>query len=204
MKKLPSLTVALCLTGCVQTVALQGELHPANPIPNKSVEAVGVVCTEDLLSHRAHGWNGLVAYQLEVGQSLCSGLVEATKGAYRAASTSIEPYKGQYARVIKYDLARSTLGFESLPDGSTRVSYGVEVVVAKYDRDLRFESRNVVSGNALVDGNSCSRAECVQKATAAALQEVVDKTTGFLVAGLGDQPRQGKKAAKAPKAAKKK
>ncbi|HTO06832.1 MAG TPA: hypothetical protein VMR86_07210 [Myxococcota bacterium] len=193
---------ALALSGCVQTVAVNGELQPKNAIPDKSVEAVGVVCSPALLSHTAHGRSWLVAYELPLGQSLCRGLVEATRGAYRSAESSVEPYKGQYARVIKYDLARSSLDFESQPDGSRRVAYGVEVVVEKYSRDLRLQSRNVVAGNALVDGNSGTREECVQRAAAAALQEVVDKTTGFLVAGLGDGPRQHKKAAKQTKTSK--
>jgi hypothetical protein len=196
MRRYAGLLASLALVGCVETVALNGELHPANAIPNKSVEAVGVVCSEGLLSHAARGRSGLVAWQVPAGQSLCAGLVEATRGAYRSAETSIEPYKGQFARVIKYDLARSSLDFESQPDGSRRVAYGVEVIVEKYSRDLRLQSRNVVAGNALVDGNSGTREECVQRAAAAALQEVVDKTTGFLVAGLGDLPRQHKKASK--------
>ena len=197
MRRYLSLLVSLGLAGCVQTVPLTGDLHPAKPLRNKSVEAVGVVCSAGLLSHTAHGRSGLFAYEAPVGQSLCSGLIEATRGAYRSAETSIEPFKGQFARVIKYDLARSSLDFESQPDGSTRVTYGVEVVVEKYSRDLRLQSRNVLAGNALVDGNSGTREECVQRAAAAALQEVVDKTTGFLVAELGDMPRQrGKKAAK--------
>ena len=190
MRRHAWLLAALGLAGCVHTVALDGDLHPANPIPNKSVEAVGVVCSPALLSHTAHGWSGLVAWEFQAGQSLCSGLVEATRGAYRSAETSLEPYKGQFARVIKYDLERSSLDFESQPDGSTRVVYGVEVIVEKYSRDLRLESRNVVVGNSLVDGNSGTREECVQRAAAGALQEVVDKTTGFLVAGLGNLPRQ--------------
>jgi hypothetical protein len=194
MRNTISLVALLGLAACVQTVPLTGELHATSPIPNKSVEAVGVVCSEGLLSHTARGRSGLFAYQLPLGQSLCSGLIDATRGAYRSAESAVEPYKGQFARVIKYDLARSSLDFESQPDGSTRVAYGVEVVVEKYGRDLRLESRNVLAGNALVDGNSGTRSECVERAAAGALQEVVDKTTGFLVAGLGDLPRQHKKA----------
>ena len=196
MRKQLCLLVSLGLAGCVQTVAMNGDLHPANPTSKKSIEAVGVVCSPGLLEHVAHGRSGLFVYESPVGQSLCSGLVEATRGAYRSAETSLEPFNGQYARVIKYDLARSTLDFESQPDGSTRVSYGVEVVVERYNRDMRLQSRNILAGNALVDGNSGTSQECVQRAAAAALQEVVDKTTGFLVAGLGDLPRQHKKGTK--------
>jgi hypothetical protein len=199
MRRYASLLATLTLAGCVQTVALNGQLRPANAVPNKSVEAVGVVCNEGLLSHVARGRSGLFVFEFPVGQSLCSGLVEATRGAYRSAETSVEPYKGQFARVIRYDLARSSLDFESQPDGSTRVAYGVEVIVEKYSRDLRLQSRNVVAGNALVDGNSGTREECVERAASAALQEVVDKTTGFLVAGLGDLPRQHKKTSKPSK-----
>ena len=200
MRKPLSLLVGLVCSGCVQTVALQGDVHPANTLKNPSVEAVGVVCSESLLGNTTTGQKGVNLYKVQVGQSLCSALLDATRGAYRSAQTSLEPYKGQFARVIKYDLARSSLDFESQPDGSHKVVYGVEVVVEKYNRDLRFQSRNVLVGNALVDAESGTREEQIQQATQTALQEVTDKTASFLIAGLGDEPRQhGKKAAKKDK-----
>jgi hypothetical protein len=201
MRTLTSLLVGLVCSGCVQTVALQGDVHPANPLQNPSVEAVGVVCSESLLSNTTTGQKGVSLYKVQVGQSLCSALLDATRGAYRSAQTSLEPYKGQFARVIKYDLARSSLDFETQADGSQKVVAGLEVVVERYNRDLRFQSRNVLVGNALVDAeNGGTREEQIQQATQAALQEVTDKTASFLIAGLGDEPRQhGKKSAKKDK-----
>ncbi len=189
-RRLALLLAASCFAGCAQTVALRSAIRPSNPISGRSSEKAGVVCSEGLLGHveRASGGTLAPSYELELGEPLCNVLLGSVEGAYRAAQRASVPlYRGRYGRVVQFDLQNSALAIESRPDGSLRVTYTISVAVERLGRDLERLSRNVVTGNTLVDCPEVTD-QVVQQAVEAALQQVADDTLSLLAARL-DGPR---------------
>lgn len=193
MRWLALLVATSLCTGCVHPVELNGAPQPSASTADRSSEKAGVVCSAELLGHveRAHPSTlvGLATtYQFALGQPLCNALFKSVESSYRAALRASTPYyKGQYGRVVQFDLQNSSLAIVPQPNGSTRVTYTVSVIVERYGRDLQLQSRNVVTGNSLVDCRKLTD-EVVQQVVEAALQEVADDATSLLVARI-DGPR---------------
>ena len=193
MRHLAPLLLACCFfTACVKTVALSSAIQPGRSIPDRSSEKAGVVCGETLLEHveraRPSTLVGFATrYELALGEPLCGALTRSVESSYRAALRTAKPYKGQYARVIRFELQNSALSIEPQPDGTMRVHYTISVAVERQDRELRQLGRNVVSGNSLVDCKDVTD-EVVRQAVEAALQQIADGASSLLVARL-DGPR---------------
>lgn len=192
MRCLPLLLAGLCFTACVKTVELDRMIQPSRPMPNKSSEKAGVVCSENLLEHVERASD----YALELGEPLCSALVRSVESVYRAAQrTTKPPYKGEFARVVRFDLQSSAVGIQRRSD-STRVSCSISVVVERFGRDLKRISSQAVIGNGIVDRRDETDV-LVREAVEAALQQVADNASSLLVAGL-DGPRLHGSASEAP------
>ena len=193
MRRLAVLLAACALAGCTKTVALSGAIAPASIPPERSSEKAGVVCSAGLLELVERASPRTLAgmattYALALGEPLCAALVRSTEGSFRSVTRTAKPYKGQYARVVRFDVQTSGLSIERLPNGEMRVHYTLSVAVERLDRDLRQLGRNVVTGNRLVD---CARVddEAVRQAVESALQQVADGASSLLVARLDDGPR---------------
>jgi len=182
MRTLAPILAALCLTACVKTVELSQTIQPSHSIPEKSSERAGVVCSENLL-HRVERAS---QYAVELGEPLCNALVKSVEGTYRSAQRATNPYKGEYPRVVKFDLGSSSLDIERR-GGSTRVACSISVVVERFGRDSRRVSSQGVTGNAFVERRDATDV-LVKEAVEAALQQVADNASTLLVAGL-DGPR---------------
>ncbi len=193
MRWLPLLCAALLSSACVTPVALDAAIRPALPPGERSSEKAGVVCSPDLLGHveRAHPstLTGFAnSYQFELGQPLCNALFKSVESSYRAAVRASTPYyRGEFGRVVQFALQDSSLSIAPRADRTTRVAYALSVVVERYGRDLRLESRNVLSGYGLVDAPRLSDA-VVKEVVEDALQQVANETTTLLVARI-DGPR---------------
>jgi hypothetical protein len=193
MRRFASLVAALGLSACVKPVVLSGAIAPTLPVTERSSEKAGVVCSPELLEHveRAHpdspaGFAN--AWEFELGEPLCNALFKSVESSFRAAKRATVPYhRGQYARVVQFELQNSALSIVPCENRTTRVAYTLSVVVERYGLDLKLESRNVVSGNGLVDTPKLTDA-VVREAVEAALQQVANDTTSLLVARI-DGPR---------------
>jgi hypothetical protein len=188
----PILAASLC-AACVNPVELNSAIQPSQSVSDRSSEKAGVVCSPNLLEHieRANPSTlvGLATtYEFELGEPLCNALQKSVEGTYREAVRATTPYyKGQYARVIQFDLQNSALSIVPRARGQMRVAYTLSVVVERYGLDLKLLGRNAVTGNGLVD---CSKLtdEVVRQAVESALQQVADEASDLLVARL-DGPR---------------
>ena len=193
MRWLALILAAFGCMACVKPIALNAAIEPSLPHSDRSSEKAGVVCGEGLLSHveRAHP-STLVGfattYEFELGEPLCNALLRSVESSYRAAQRAAAPHKGQYGRVIEFELRNSSLSIVPQAAGSTRVAYTLTVVVEeRYGFDLRQIGRNVVTGNSLVDCKKLTN-QVVQDAVEAALQQVADSASDLLVARI-DGPR---------------
>ena len=185
MRSLAPILAAVCLAGCMRSVELSQSIQPSVSLPDKLSERAGVVCTDGLLTHVERGG----AYKLELGEPLCAALVRSVEATYRSAQrTTRPPYKGEFPRVIRFDLASSTLGVERMGGGVVRVTCSISVVVQRIGRDLKPISSQAALGNALVERKDKADV-LVREAAEAALQQVADNASTLLVAGLGE-PRQ--------------
>jgi hypothetical protein len=183
MRSLPLFLAAICATACVQTVEVSRTIQPSRPLRDRSSERAGVVCSENLLAHVAREGG----YKLELGEPLCAALFRSVEGSYRAAErTAKPPYKGEYSRVVRFDLQSSAIGIQRLRD-STRVTCSISVVVERFGRDLKRVSSQSVVGNGSVERSDATDV-LVKEAVEAALQQVTDNASSLLVAGL-DGPR---------------
>jgi hypothetical protein len=193
MRWLPLLVAALLSSACVKPVALDAAIQPALPSAGRSSEKAGVVCSPDLLEYveRAHPstlTGFATSYRFDLGEPLCNALFRSVEGSYRAAVRATTPYhRGQFGRVVQFALQDSSLSIAPRPDRTTRVAYTLSVVVERYGRDLRLESRNVISGYGLLDARVMSDA-VVKEVVEDALQQVANETTTLLVARI-DGPR---------------
>ena len=193
MRWLALLVAASCCTACVKPVVLSAAIQPGVSVADRSSEKAGVVCSPSLLGHveraRPSALAGYAtAYEFELGEPLCNALFKSVEASYRAAQRATTPYhEGQYGRVIQFDLQNSSLSIVPQAKGSTRVAYTLSVVVERYGRDLRLMSRNVVTGNSLIDCKKVTD-RVVKEAVEAALQQVADDASSLLVARL-DGPR---------------
>jgi hypothetical protein len=168
----------------MQTVELSRAIQPSRPLPDRSSEKIGVVCSENLLAHEERASH----FELALGEPLCSALIKSAEGTYRSAERVTQPYKGQYGRVVRFDLQSSVVDVQRRGDGSTRVSCSISVVVERYGRDLQRLTSQAVIGNGFVERQDAADV-IVREAVEAALQEVTDNASSLLVAGL-DGPRQ--------------
>jgi hypothetical protein len=187
------IVAAACCVGCVKPIPLSSGIQPSRALSDKSSEKAGVVCSENLLRHVERASPSTLAgfattYELELGAPLCNALTGSVEGSYRAAQRAASPHKGQYGRVVKFDLQSSSLHILPQPRGASRVAYTVSVVVERYGRDMERQSRNVVTATKLVDCRDVTN-DIVREAVEAALQQVADDTWSLLVARL-DGPRQ--------------
>jgi len=184
MRRIALLAAALLCTACVTTVELRSTIAPSDVPADKSSDAAAVVCAADLLAHveRAQG------YEFALGEPLCSALQRSVESTYRSGERVAAPYKGQFARVVRFYLTSSSLGLRSLPDGSLRASYSVGVAVETCGRDLKPTIRKLVTGTGIVARSDATGSELVKEAAEAALQQVADNASHLLVAGL-DGPR---------------
>jgi len=193
MRRLALLVAAACCTACVKPVLLSAAIEPGLSGADRSSEKAGVVCSPSLLGHveRAHpstlaGF--ATTWEFELGEPLCNALFKSVESSYRAAQRATTPYhKGQFGRVVQFDLRNSSLSIVPQAKGSTRVAYTLSVVVERYGRDLRLMSRNVVTGNSLVDCKKVTD-RVVKQVVEAALQQIADDASSLLVARL-DGPR---------------
>jgi len=167
----------------VKTVDLSRDIQPSRPIPARSSEKAGVVCSENLLGHVERA----SYYKLALGEPLCAALLKSVEGSYRSAQRSAKPYAGEFGRVVQFDLVTSSLDIQKRSDGSIRVACSITVTVERYGRDLKRTSRQAVSGNAFVERRDATDV-IVREAVEAALQQVADEASSLLVAGL-DGPR---------------
>jgi len=184
MRALALLAAVVLLNGCATTVQLSYAIAPAQPGSAKSPEAAGVVCSPELLARveRAR------FHKFAVGEPLCGALAKSVEATYRSAQRVENPYKGQYGRVIQFYLQDSALDVRRTPDGSLRVVYSVRVAVETRGRDLRPNTRKLVSGMAVVARRDADTAELVKETAEAALLQLADNTARLLVADL-DGPR---------------
>ncbi len=193
MRWLAHLLAASFCTGCVHPVVVSSAIQPRQTVSDRSSEKAGVVCSADLLGHVERSSLGSLGgvptrFEFELGEPLCNALFKSVAGSYRAAARATTPYyKGQYARVIQFDLQNSALSIVSRGRGAMRVAYTLSVVVERYGLDLKLLGRNAVTGNGLVDCRNVTD-EVVRQAVEAALQQVADGATDLLVARL-DGPR---------------
>ena len=177
----------------MKAIPLSSGIQPSRSLSDKSSEKAGVVCSGSLLGHveRANPstlTGFATTYELQLGAPLCNALTGSVEGSYRAAQRAAAPHRGQFGRVVKFDLQNSSLHILRQGRGSSRVVYTVSVVVERYGRDMERLSRNVVTANKLVDCREVTN-EVVREAVEAALQQVADDTWSLLVARL-DGPRQ--------------
>lgn len=188
----PILATSLC-AACVKPVTLNSAIQPSETPAERSSEKAGVVCSPNLLGHVERGGPSTLAgvatrFEFELGEPLCNALFRSVEGTYRAAVRATTPYyRGQYARVIQFDLQNSSLSITPRTRGQMRVAYTLSVVVERYGLDLKLIGRNAVTGNGLVDSRTVTD-EVVRQAVEAALQQVADEATNLLVARL-DGPR---------------
>jgi hypothetical protein len=194
MHRVASVLALCCCTACVTTVELRSTIGPAGVGSEKSPEAAGVVCSPGLLAHVEQAQ----FYSFELGEPLCRALTKSVESSYRSARRVEKPYEGQFGRVIQFYLASSSLAVRHLPDGSTRAVYSVGVAVESRGRDLRPETRKLVTGIGNVTRSDSSTAEVVKEAAEAALQRVADDTSRLLVAGLDGPRLHGAAAGPAP------
>ena len=193
MRGLALILAAVLCSACVKPVVLSAAIAPGHPSSDRSAEKAGVVCSNDLLEHVERANPSTLAgfattWEFELGEPLCNALFKSVESSYRAAKRATTPYhKGQYARVIQFDLQNSSLSIEPRARGESRVAYTVSVVVERYGLDLRLQSRNVVTGNGLVDSRKVTDA-VVKQAVEAALQQVADDASTLLLARI-DGPR---------------
>jgi hypothetical protein len=182
VRRFALLLAAVVCSACVTSVPLGTAIGPGAPAAGRSSEKAGVVCGERLLAHVERGSAGAFSrrYELELGEPLCGALVRSVEGAYRAARREIAPHKGEYGRVIEFDLHESALHILPQPDGSTRVVYTASVVVARYGRDLQPLGRNAVTGRGLVETRALT-GDVVRQAVESALQQIADGTSSLLV-----------------------
>ena len=193
MRWLALIVAAACCTACVKPVVLSAAIEPGRSGADRSSEKAGVVCSSNLLGHveRAHpstlaGF--ATTWEFELGEPLCNALVKSVESSYRAAQRAAAPHKGQYGRVIQFDLQNSALSIAPHTKRSMRVTYTLTVVVEeRFGSDLRQLSRNAVIGNSLVDCRKVTD-RVVKEAVEAALQQVADNASSLLVARL-DGPR---------------
>ena len=185
MRCLTLLLAAVCCAACVKTVDLSRDIQPSRPIPARSSEKAGVVCSENLLGHVERA----SYYKLALGEPLCAALLKSVEGSYRSAQRSAKPYAGEFGRVVQFDLLTSSLDIQKRSDGSIRVACSITVTVERYGRDLKRSSRQAVSGNGFAERRDATDV-IVREAVEAALQQVADEASTLLVAGL-DGPRIG-------------
>lgn len=188
----PIVATVLC-AACVKPVALSTAIRPSEVPSQRSAEKAGVVCSPNLLGHVERSSLGMLRgvptrFELELGEPLCNALFKSVEGTYRAAIRATAPYhRGQYARVIQFDLQNSSLSITPRDRGQVRIAYALSVVVERYGLDLKLLGRNAVTGNGLVDSQIVTD-DVVRQAVEAALQQVADEATSLLVARL-DGPR---------------
>ena len=184
---------ALCLAGCLRSVEVSHSIQPTISLPDKLSEKAGVVCSDELLSRVERGG----AYKIELGEPLCAALVRSVESTYRSAQRAVRPpYKGEFGRVIRFDLQSASLGVEHVGGGVVRVTCSISVVVQRFGRDMKPVSSQAAIGNALVERSD--RADVlVREAAEAAMQQVADNASTLLVAGLGE-PRQHGTGSPAP------
>ena len=193
MRWLASIVAASLCAACVKPIALSSAIQPSGVPAERSSEKAGVVCSPNLLGHVERSSLGTLGgvptrFELELGEPLCNALSKSVEGTYRAAIRATTPYyRGQYARVIQFDLQNSSLSITPRAGGSNRIAYTLSVVVERYGLDLKLIGRNAVTGNGLVDSRTVTD-EVVRQAVEAALQQVADEATNLLVARL-DGPR---------------
>lgn len=182
----PTLAVlALALSACVRTVELSHSIQPSRAPAAKSTERAGVLCSGALLEHVERAG----AFAVELGEPLCGALVRSVEGSYRAAQRATKaPYVGEYPRVVRFDLQSSTLAIERRPNGATRVTCALSVVVERFGRDLKRVSSQAVTGHAQVERDDAGDV-LVREAVETAVRQVSDNASDLLVAGL-DGPRQ--------------
>jgi hypothetical protein len=193
MRCLAPILAAICCAGCVSSIDPSSAIRSRRAIADKSFEKAGVVCSPTLLGHVERASPSTPAgfattYEIELGEALCNALVSSAEGSYRTVQRATTPHKGQYDRVIEFDLARSSLSIAPHERGSSRVAYTVSVVVERYGRDLQPLGRTVAHGNSLVDCTQVTD-RVVREAVEAALQQVADDASSLLVARL-EGPRQ--------------
>jgi predicted Zn-dependent protease len=186
MRCLPLILVATLSMACVQTVEVSRMIQPSRSNPERSSEKAGVVCRENLLDHVVRGSYYERSYELRLGEPLCNALLHSVEGTYRSAQRSANPYKGEYGRVVKFDVLSSTLDVQK-KDGVTRVACSISVVVERFGRDLQRQSSQGVIGNGFVERRDATDV-VVREAVEAALQQVADNASILLVAGI-DGPR---------------
>jgi len=193
MRWLAPIVVASLCAACVKPVTLSSAIQPSEAPAERSSEKAGVVCSPNLLGHVERSSLGTLGgvptrFELELGEPLCNALFKSVEGTYRAAIRATTPYyRGQYARVIQFDLQNSSLSITPRARGQMRVAYTLSVVVERYGLDLKLIGRNAVTGNGLVDTGTVTD-DVVRQAVEAALQQVADEATNLLVARL-DGPR---------------
>ena len=193
MRWLTPIAAASLCAACVNPVELNSAIAPSQSSSERSSEKAGVVCSPELLAHVERAYpstltGAATTYEFQLGEPLCNALFKSVEGSYRAAIRATTPYhRGQYARVIQFDLQNSSLSIVPRARGAMRVAYTLSVVVERYGLDLKLLGRNAVTGNGLVD---CPKVtdEVVQQVVEAALQQVTDEATSLLVARL-DGPR---------------
>ena len=180
------LVAAAAATGCITTVDVSRTVEPSSAPADRSSEKAGVVCTHKLLDSVARASYYELDYEARIGDALCSSLQKSVEGTYRSAERTVDPYRGQFGRVVKFDLRGVTLDVQK-HDGLTRVACSISVVVEHFGRDMQRQSTKGVSGNGFVERHDATDA-VMRDAIETALQQVVDNASSLLVAGI-DGPR---------------
>lgn len=189
------LLCALLCTGCVKTIVLNSMIQPNGFIADKSSDGAGVVCSQGLLSHTEQTnpstqVGSAITYEFALGEPLCAALVRSVEVSYRTATRTQSPSRGQFGRLVKFDLQSTAFDIQLTDNGwggiTSRVSFTVSVAVEGYGPDMRLLNRSVLSGTSIVTRRGVDTDKVVKEAAEAALQQLADNTSNALVAGLAE------------------
>ena len=199
--------VALVSIGCVETVVLRPIIQPNVSMDHKLPFSAAVVCDPDLLNfvERADALgatDSTIAYQIEIGETICATLVRSVRIAYDSAvRRGRDPRIGEFDRVLKFSLHHSNLDIELQDNDGTgvrsRVTHTLSVSIEAYDRELRLLTRSALTGTGIVSGEGIATRDVVKEAAETALQRIADGFAEMLDAGLAEPqpPAPTKRAA---------
>ena len=191
---LVAMVIAITLPACVEHLALNPLLHPRAEVEEKLPLHAAVVCSPKLLGLQEQAKAGSaspVTFQVALGETLCDTLGRSVAVYYQAVTRlRSEPGRGEFDRVLKFDLKDSDLDVQVQDHGwgrlTNQATYRVSVSIQAFDARMKRVNRTVVSGYGTRSRGGAAAEQVVHEAMQTAVQQLIDHTSNLLVAGLAE------------------
>lgn len=193
------LLLIILLAGCTQNVTIRPDIFPSAFIAEKHSYSVGVVFSNDMLTHVLHVKpstyvGSAYSYNFELGTQLKNALYRTVESAYENPTlTNIIPSSGEYDRIIKFSLQSSVmdLQFETgFMSTSGRSTYAITVSMEAYDGStMKLLKKSSFNGNGFMSQNNIkmgSAGKQFKTSIESAIQQLADTIANVLISGFGE------------------